>query len=413
MSADAIVVVGAGQAGGWAARTLRECGYGGRVILLGAEAHAPYERPPLSKAVLAGAAAPESAALWPADEWSRLDIEFRAGLAATELRIAEQAVLAADGQLFAYDALLLCSGGRARVPAVPGTDLPGVHVLRTRDDAMRLRQALAGGKRLAVVGGGWIGLEVAATARQMGCGVTVIEQADRLCARSVPPGVSAYLADLHRANGVDLAMGAGLLRIRADGPALELVLADERRVPADVVVLGVGLQPCDELARAAGIACDGGVLVDEYCRSSAPNVYAAGDVAVMTLQAGMRVRLESWQNAQDQGIAAARAALGQGAPYAPTGAVWSEQYDAMIQSVGFVQRAAAEALRPLASQNGLLSVGLDADGRAVSAVAINAGRDVRQLRKWVAEAACLDASVLARTDAPLATAQLRPAAATA
>ena len=191
------------------------------------------------------------------------------------------------------------------------------------------------------------------------------------------------------------------------------MLADERRVPADVVVLGVGLQPCDELARAAGIACDGGVLVDEYCRSSAPNVYAAGDVAVMTLQAGMRVRLESWQNAQDQGIAAARAALGQGAPYAPTGAVWSEQYDAMIQSVGFVQRAAAEALRPLASQNGLLSVGLDADGRAVSAVAINAGRDVRQLRKWVAEAACLDASVLARTDASLATAQLRPAAATA
>src|SRR5690606_26821727 len=360
MSADAIVVVGAGQAGGWAARTLRECGYGGRVILLGAEAHAPYERPPLSKAVLAGAAAPESAALWPADEWSRLDIEFRAGLAATELRIAEQAVLAADGQLFAYDALLLCSGGRARVPAVPGTDLPGVHVLRTRDDAMRLRQALAGGKRLAVVGGGWIGLEVAATARQMGCGVTVIEQADRLCARSVPPGVSAYLADLHRANGVDLAMGAGLLRIQADGPALELVLADERRVPADVVVLGVGLQPCDELARAAGIACDGGVLVDEYCRSSAPDVYAAGDVAVMALQAGMRVRLGSWQNAQDQGIAAARAALGLGTPYVPTGAVWSEQYDTMIQSVGFVQRAAAEALRPLASQNGLLSVGLDA-----------------------------------------------------
>src|SRR5690606_13885132 len=233
MSADAIVVVGAGQAGGWAARTLRECGYGGRVILLGAEAHAPYERPPLSKAVLAGAAAPESAALWPADEWSRLDIEFRAGLAATELRIAEQAVIAADGQLFAYDALLPCSGGRARVPAVPGTDLPGVHVLRPRDDALRPRPALAGGERPAVVGGGWIGLQVATTARQMGCGVSVIEQADRLCARSVPPGVSAYLADLHRANGVDLAMGAGLLRIQADGQALELVQADERRVPAD------------------------------------------------------------------------------------------------------------------------------------------------------------------------------------
>lgn len=412
MNTSTIVVVGAGQAGGWAARTLRDAGYGGRVVLLGAERHAPYERPPLSKAVLAGTAPPESTSLWPDDTWRQLDIDFRPGVAAAELRPAERVVLTTDGQALCYDALLLCCGGRARVPALPGGELPGVHVLRTRDDALRLNQALAGGKRLAVVGGGWIGLEVAATARQMGCPVTVIEQAARLCARSVLPGVSAYLADMHRAQGVEVLLDTCLQGIAADGAGLELTLSDQRRVAADVVVLGTGLQPNDELARAAGLVCDGGVLVDEYCRTSAPNVYAAGDVAVLDVPAaGGRIRLESWQNAQDQGMAAARAALGAGAPYVPTGAVWSEQYDAMIQCVGFAQLAASETVRSLPSQRGLLSVALDADGRALAAVAINAGRDLRQLRKWVAGAALLDAGLFSDPDAPLAAAERRPATA--
>ena len=203
-------------------------------------------------------------------------------------------------------------------------------------------------RHVLIVGGGWIGLEVAATARQSGSKVTVLEREARLCARSVQPGVSAHLATLHAANGVALRLNAGLRAVggSADGrPVAEL--ADGSSIAADAIVLGVGLTPNDALARDAGIACDRGVLVDERCRTSAPDVYAAGDVAVRAarrrpLAAGVR------QNAQDQGTAAALSALGLGEAYRPTGAVWSEQYDAMVQIVGFPALAASEVLRPQA-----------------------------------------------------------------
>lgn len=408
MSAGAIVIVGAGQAGGWAAATLRERGYAGRVVLLGDEPHAPYERPPLSKAVLGGQAAPESTELFSAQRLAQLEIEFQPGVSATRLRLPECRVDTSDGGSLGYDKLILCMGGRPLVPALPGVDGPGVHVLRTRDDAMRLRAGLGPGKRLIIVGGGWIGLEVAATARQMGGMVTVLEQASRLCARSVQPGVSAHLAALHAAHGVDIRVKAGLRAVvaQADGkPVAELV--DGTRIVAEAVVLGVGLQANDALAREAGIACERGVLVDEYCRTSAPDVYAAGDVAVSVhAAAGGRVRLESWQNAQDQGRAAALSALGETAAYVPTGAVWSEQYDAMVQIVGFPALAACEVLRPQCNGRELLSMALDDGGRLVAAVAVNAARDLRQLRKWIAQGAVLDPALLQRPDVPLASAQI-------
>ena len=209
-------------------------------------------------------------------------------------------------------------------------------------------------------------------------------------------------------------LDAGLHSIAGGANGLALALSNGPAIEADAVVLGVGLQANDELARAAGLACDGGVVVDAYCRTSAPDVYAAGDVAVMQVAAaGRPLRLESWQNAQDQGAAAARAALGSEEPYVPSGAVWSEQYDTMIQSAGFLPRVAGEALRPLPAQRGLLSVALDDEGRAVAGVAINAGRDFRQLRKWVAQRARLDPALLARPDTPLAAAECRPATAAA
>ena len=249
---------------------------------------------------------------------------------------------------------------------------------------------------------------MAATARQTGSAVTVLEQAPRLCARSVQPGVSAHLAALHAAHGVDIRVNAGLRAVlaQADGkPVAEL--ADGTRIAADAVVLGVGLQANDALAREAGIACERGVLVDEYCRTSVQDVYAAGDVAVSAhAAAGGRVRLESWQNAQDQGTAAALSALGETAPYVPTGAVWSEQYDAMVQIIGFPARAACEVLRPQADGRALLSMALDAGGRIVAAVAVDAARDLRQLRKWIAQGAVLDPALLQRPDVPLASAQI-------
>lgn len=408
MNARAIVIVGAGQAGGWAAATLRGRGYDGRVVLLGEEAHAPYERPPLSKAVLGGQAPAESTELFSADRLTELGVEFKPGVAATRLRLRERLVDCSDGASIGFEKLILCTGGKPVVPALPGVSHPGVHVLRTRDDALRLRASLGPGRHVLIVGGGWIGLEVAATARQAGGRVTVLEQAARLCARSVQPGVSAHLAALHAAHGVDLRLNASLRAVHAppDGrPVAEL--ADGTRLEADAVVLGVGLQANDALARDAGIACERGVLVDEYCRTSAQDVYAAGDVAVSAhAAAGGKVRLESWQNAQDQGTAAALSALGLAEPYQPTGAVWSEQYDSMVQILGFPAMAACEVLRPQAEGRALLSVALDAGGRIVAAVAVNAARDLRQLRKWIAQGAVLDPALLQRTDVPLASAQI-------
>lgn len=408
MSADTIVIVGAGQAGGWAATTLRARGYAGRVVLLGDEAHAPYERPPLSKAVLGGQAPAESTELFSADRLAALGIEFQPGIAATRLRLDARRVDTSDGASVGYGKLILCMGGRPVVPPLPGVASPAVHVLRTRDDALRLRARLGPDRPVVIVGGGWIGLEVAATARQAGSKVTVLEQAPRLCARSVQPGVSAHLAALHGAHGVDLRLGAGLLAVhpQPDGSAVA-ELADGTRLTAHAVVLGVGLQANDALAREAGIVCDRGVLVDAYCRTSAVDVYAAGDVAVSTHAAtGGRMRLESWQNAQDQGAAAALSALGEAAPYAPTGAVWSEQYDAMVQIVGFPALAASEVLRPQAEPRMLLSVSLDAAGRAVAGVAVDAPRELRQLRKWIAQGAVLDPALLQRPNVPLANAQI-------
>ena len=406
MSARAIVIVGAGQAGGWAATTLRSRGYDGRVLLLGEEPHAPYERPPLSKAVLSGQAAAESTELFSAARLTELDIEFRPGIAATRLRVDDKQVESSDGESAAYDKLILCTGGRPVVPALPGVSGAAVHVLRTRDDALRLRAQLGPGKHVVIVGGGWIGLEVAATARQSGSRVTVLEQAARLCARSVQPGVSAHLAALHAAHGVEVRLGASLCAVhpQPDGRAVA-ELADGSAIAADAVVLGVGLQANDALARAAGIECDRGVLVDAYCRTSATDVFAAGDVAVSVGAVG-RVRLESWQNAQDQGAAAALSALGESMPYTPSGAVWSEQYDAMVQIVGFPALAASEVLRPQAESRALLSVALDAGSRIVAAVAVDAPRELRQLRKWIAQGAVLDPALLQRPDVPLANAQI-------
>lgn len=413
MSARAIVIVGAGQAGGWAATTLRSRGYDGRVLLLGEEPHAPYERPPLSKAVLSGQAAADSTELFSTARLADLDIEFRPGIAATRLRVDDKQVELSDGASAGYDKLILCTGGRPVVPALPGVSSAAVHVLRTRDDAMRLRAQLGPGKHVVIVGGGWIGLEVAATARQSGSRVTVLEQAGRLCARSVQPGVSAHLAALHAAHGVEVRLGASLCAVhpQPDGRAVA-ELADGSAIAADAVVLGVGLQANDALARAAGIECERGVLVDAYCRTSAVDVYAAGDVAVSVYGGAAhawavgRVRLESWQNAQDQGTAAALSALGESVPYTPSGAVWSEQYDAMVQIVGFPALAASEVLRPQAESRALLSVALDAGSRIVAAVAVDAPRELRQLRKWIAQGAVLDPALLQRPDVPLANAQI-------
>ena len=397
MSSGTIVVIGAGQAGAWAVRTLRAEGYAGRIVLCGDEPHAPYERPPLSKAVLGGSMPPHQTELLSASALAELDVEFLASKKVQGIDPAARHVTLSDGTDLPYDKLLLCTGGRAFVPPLAGADQPGIYTLRTLDDAQRLGLALrAGRKRLAVVGGGWIGLEVAATARQEGCQVTVIEAAPRLCSRSVMPEVSDYLAGLHRSREVAILTGTQVRAISAgESGEKQLLLADGRKVLADIVVLGAGLLPNDELARLAGLSCDGGVIVDEQCRSSDPHIYAAGDVTVIEHdRSGGRLRLESWQNAQDQGVAAARAVLGLPVAYAPIPLVWSEQYDSMIQISGFAAQSITTVVRPLAQPDSLLVFGLDAQSCVVCAIGVNAGRDFRLARKWVEERRPVDAALL-------------------
>lgn len=401
MSLDTIVIVGAGQAGGWAARSLRSEGYAGRIVMCGAEAAPPYERPPLSKEQLE----PQAAALpslIDADELASLGIEWRGLAVVTRIDRAGRQVFLHGGEALGYDKLILCTGGRPRIPPVEGMDLPCVHTLRTLDDARRLREALGGQTRVAVMGGGWIGLEVAAAARKQGCPVVLLEAAERLCARSGSAVLSDTLARLHRAQGVDLRLRTRVLSmVPLAAGGCKLLLADGATVEADVVVVGVGLVRNDELAREAGLACELGVIVDQACRTSDPDILAAGDVAAMSSRDGVLTRLESWQNAQDQGMAAARSALGHPVCYEPVPFFWSQQYDTMVQMAGASAPGAVPLLRA-GDPAQLLLAELHPDGRVAAAICVNAVRDFRQLRKCIAEGIRLDALRFSDAGVPLA-----------
>jgi 3-phenylpropionate/trans-cinnamate dioxygenase ferredoxin reductase subunit len=377
-----IVIVGAGQAGGWAAKTLRGEGFAGRITLVGLEPHPPYERPPLSKGVLAGAATVESCYLFKPDAFAALNLDFRAGMRATRIDRAARAVHLEDGTSVAYDKLILATGGEARRLPVPGGDGPRVHYLRTLDESLAIRAALGPGRRLAVAGGGWIGLEVAATARKSGAEVTVLEALDRVCARAVPPSVSAFLRGLHERNGVSIRTSCGVKAIEDRGASgLRLTLGDGSTLDADAVVVGIGLVPQIQLAREAGLEVGDGVLVDEGCRTSDPNILVAGDCANMPLAClGRRVRLESWANAQNQAIVAAKSALGEDVRYDELPWFWSDQFDANVQLLGLPERWPEPVAR--GDRNGASFSLFYLDGeRIVAVVSVNAPRDLRAAKR--------------------------------
>jgi len=384
MELTTIAIIGAGQAGAWAARTLRDEGFDGRLLLIGDEAYPPYERPPLSKAVLAGEAAPESLHILDAAALAALSIEWLANVRVVRLDRADKRVMPADGSTIRYDKLILCTGGRARELDVPGGSLPGVHTLRTIDDARRLGPVLQRDAHVVVVGGGWIGLEVAATARKRGAMVTVIETMGRLCERSVPEALSAHLHALHVAQGVDVLLGAGVANF-APGVAggLDVMLSDGRTIACDAAVVGIGLVPNDELARAAGLDCEGGVLVDAQCRTSDPEIFAAGDVAVACNSwAGRQLRLESWQNAQEQGIAAARSALGRQVHYDPLPWFWSDQHGTNLQIYGIPMPSHEVVVRGDPAAGSFVFFYLEGE-RVMAALGGNAARDLRFARRLI------------------------------
>ena len=382
MSANTIVIVGAGQAGGWAAKTLRAEGYAGRIVLVGAERHPAHERPPLSKAVLAGDAAPETTHLFKPDEHAALNLDFRAEACATRIDRSAKRVELAGGDSVPYDKLILTTGGTARKLPIPGGDLPRVYYLRTIEDCLAMRGAIGAGKKLSVIGGGWIGLEVAATARKRGTSVVVVEALDRLCARTVPPPISAFLQARHERAGVEIRLGVGVQAIEDHG-ALAVRLADGSIIEADAVIAGIGLEPDVTLAREAGLTVDNGVVVDEQCRTSDPEIFAAGDCANTPLPClGRRVRLESWANAQNQAIVAAKAALGQDVRYDELPWFWSDQYDVNLQILGLPARWSDPVVRGDPASGSFSHFYLDGE-RIAAIVSVNAPRDLRAAKKLV------------------------------
>lgn len=403
MTTDTIVIVGAGQAGGWTAQTLRTEGHTGTIVLIGDELHIPYERPPLSKAVLSGDAAAESTYLIKREAFDQLALDWRPGVCVESIDRTSKQLRLAEGELIAYDKLILCNGGRARPLQVPGAHLPGVMTLRNLDDARTLAQALIAGNRLVVVGGGWIGLEVAATARKKGMTVTVVEAMKRLCERTVPPEISEYLSRLHATHGTEVVLDAGVEKVSRDADGtLTVMLSDGRELDCDTVVVGIGLIPNDELARDAGLACDGGVVVDAKCRTSDPDIFAAGDVASWHCAwAGRRMRLESWQNAQEQGIAAARSALGIEVDHQPLPWFWSDQYDSNLQIYGMPTAAHRVVERRAPGSESFILFYLEGDVVS-AAVGPNSARDLRFARRLIEQRKVVDSVRLADTQVPMA-----------
>ena len=402
MTTDNIVIVGTGQAGGWAAQTLRNEGHAGKIVLVGDEPHMPYERPPLSKAVLSGEAPAESTYLIKREAFDRLSLDWWPSVRVTAIDRADKQLRLSAGEPIAYDKLILCNGGRARTLQVPGSDLPGIFTLRNIEDAHALGQALLRGKKLVVVGGGWIGLEVAATARKKGMDVTVVEAMQRLCERTVPAEISAYLSRLHSTHGTQVILGTGVSGFSRDAEGMLAVrLSDGRELLCDSVVIGIGLIPNDELAREAGLACDGGILVDAQCRTSDPEIFAAGDVASWHCAwAGRRMRLESWQNAQEQGIAAARSALGLDVVHQPLPWFWSDQYESNLQIYGMPTPSHRVVARGSPESDSFVIFYLD--GNVVhAALGPNSARDLRFARRLIEQRKVIDPDRLADAQVPM------------
>lgn len=384
----AVIIVGAGHAGGRAALTLREEGYTGRLILIGDEPHLPYERPPLSKGLLQGSMDLAGCSLCDGARLAELGIEHIAGNPVSQLDPQQHRVQLADGRWLDYAGLLLATGGRAR--RLP-EDQANVLYLRTHDEALALKSALRPGARLVVVGGGFIGLEVAATARGLGCEVTVLEAGPRLAGRVLPPIISDALLALHRAQGVDVRLNVALESIQADA----VLLMDGARLPCDLVVIGIGMQPNIELAAAAGLDTGQGIRVDAQLRTSAPDVYAAGDVCEFRLD-GEYQRQETWRNAEAQGRHAALNLLGRELPFEAIPGFWSDQYDWGLQTVGVITSRSVSRALP---DDGLLLFYLDADHRLQGACGWAAGnrvaKDIKLCERLISTRIPLDDASLA------------------
>ena len=386
----AMVIIGGGKAGSRAAVALRENGYEGSITLITGEIHAPYDRPPLSKAVITDIDHPLPPFLTDEATLKSINVDLIAGVAAQSIDRAGHSVTLADGRAIAYDKLLLATGAQPRRLNIPGSDSPKVCYLRTYEDSLALRAALIEGRHIIIIGGGFIGLEVASSARKRGASVTVIEGLPRILSRGVPEEVAKIVANRHGAEGVDIRCSTGLTGFEERGDQIAVLLSDGSAVTGDLVLVGIGAAPVTDLAEKSGLLIENGIAVDDHLRTTDPEIYAAGDCVSfpLTVYGGRRVRLESWRSAQDQGALAAANMLGKNEPLTTVPWFWSDQYDLTLQIAGLQDEGAITVRRDL-SDTAFILFHIATDGRLVAASGIGVGnavaKDVRLAEMIIAK----------------------------
>ncbi len=392
-----IVVIGAGHGGVAVASSLRNRAFDGSIHLIGDEQVQPYNRPAVSKELLLGTFEPAQLALLPSDRFVALDLDFLGGEAVSSVDIAARRVHTAE-RTIDYDALVFATGAVVRPLRVPGATSLRVRYLRNYDDALVLREEMRPGQRVVMIGAGFIGLEAAAAAVQHGCTVTVIEAADRVMARAVAPAISEFFEALHREKGVSFRFGA-VAGVEDVADRSDVVLSNGERIAADVIVVGIGVLPADELARAAGIACDDGIIVDEHTRTNAPDIYAIGDCARHPSRwaEGARIRLESVQNAHGQAVVCAANILGDPVSYDDTPSFWSDQYDAKLQMIGLPSPSHHVVARQDPERRSIVAVYHDA-GRVTAGQVVNDSKALLRIRKAMRAVGDLESLQLGFTD---------------
>ena len=400
MSTRTTIIAGAGHAGGQTAISLRQARYEGRVVVCGAEPVPPYQRPPLSKKYLSGELALERVFLRPERFYAGNGIELRLGGAVRDIDLQEMKVVLEDGDSLDFTDLVIATGSLPRVLDVPGTNLGNVFYLRSLADVDAIRAALVPGRRLTVVGGGYIGLEVASTAKGLGLDVCVIEAADRILGRVTAPEMSAYYARAHRARGVDIRLSASVVAFEGD-ETISAVNCGAETIPADVVVIGIGVVPDVRLATSAGIRCDDGILVDERCATSAGHVYAVGDCTRHPNPIlGRRLRLESVHNALEQAKTAAANIAGTPTRYEQVPWFWSDQFDLKLQMVGVSEGYDTIVRRGTMDADDFAMFYLK-DGVLIAVDAVNRPREFMACRKLVPQRPRIDPDKLADESVPM------------
>jgi 3-phenylpropionate/trans-cinnamate dioxygenase ferredoxin reductase subunit len=397
-----VLIVGAGHGGAQAAILLRQLGFEGNIGLCGAEPELPYERPPLSKDYLAGEKPFERMLIRPAAFWAERKIELISGTRIVAVDAARKLTTATDGRTFGYGSLIWATGGVPYRLSCEGADLVGVLVVRCRSDVDAIRGELASARRVAVIGGGYIGLETAAVLNKLGKEVVLLEAADRVLSRVAGAEISHFYEAEHRRRGVQLKLGAHVDFIEGDARAEAVRLAGGERIEADMVIVGIGIGAAIDPLQVAGAASGNGVHVDEHCRTSLPNIYAIGDCAAHEnrFAGGARIRLESVQNAHDQAAAAVKHILGRAEPYDAVPWFWSNQYDLRLQTVGLSTSYERTVVRGSPAERSFSVVYLR-QGRVIALDCVNATKDYVQGRKLILDGAAPDPAKLADAALPL------------